>query len=62
MKELPLLLKAEQTGEILGIGRTKVYELLASGEIESVRIGRNRLIPRKAVEEYVERLTALKAS
>jgi excisionase family DNA binding protein len=29
---------------ISGLGRTKFYELLASGEIESVRIGTRRLI------------------
>ncbi|MGC2409400.1 MAG: hypothetical protein WA441_05255 [Methyloceanibacter sp.] len=29
---------------ISGLGRTKFYELLANGEIESVRVGTRRLI------------------
>jgi excisionase family DNA binding protein len=37
------------------IGRTLLYELLASGELPSFRIGRARFIPRQAVLEYMER-------
>jgi excisionase family DNA binding protein len=33
-----LLLTAEETAEMLGIGRTKVYELMRLGLIESVKI------------------------
>lgn len=35
----PLLLTAEQAASALAICRTKVYELLRSGELESVQIG-----------------------
>ena len=41
---------------MLGICRSKVYELLRAGAIESVRIGASRRIPVAAVTEYVERL------
>jgi excisionase family DNA binding protein len=40
-----LLLTAEETAEVLGIGRSKVYELLRSGAIQWVRIGACRRIP-----------------
>lgn len=40
----------------LSIGRTKLNELLAAGDIPSVHIGRSRLIPVCALEEYVDRL------
>lgn len=40
----------------LSIGRTKLNELLAAGDIESVHIGRSRLIPLDALEGYVDRL------
>lgn len=40
----------------LSIGRTKLNELLAAGDIPSVHIGRSRLIPVAALEEYVDRL------
>lgn len=37
-----LLLTAEETAEVLGIGRSKVYELLRAGTIQSVRTGASR--------------------
>jgi excisionase family DNA binding protein len=52
----PLLLTAEQAGACLAIGRTKVYELLRAGELESIQIGSCRRIPTAAVEAYIERL------
>jgi excisionase family DNA binding protein len=51
-----LLLTAEETAEVLGIGRTKVYELIRLGLIESVKIQGSRRIPTVAVHNYVERL------
>ncbi|RBY92948.1 helix-turn-helix domain-containing protein [Blastococcus sp. TF02A-30] len=39
-----------------GLGRTKVYELITSGELRTVKIGRRRFVPASAVEEYVARL------
>jgi len=39
----------------LGLGRTKTYELLRSGEIPSYRIGRVRRIRRQDVEAWLER-------
>ena len=40
-----LLLTAEETAEMLGIGRTKVYELMRLGLIESVKLHGCRRIP-----------------
>jgi excisionase family DNA binding protein len=51
-----LLLTPEEVGEVLGIGRTKVYELMRLGLIESVKIDGCRRIPTVAVHDYVERL------
>jgi len=52
----PLLLTAEQAASALSICRTKVYELLRTGQLESVQIGSSRRIPVAALDEYVERL------
>jgi excisionase family DNA binding protein len=41
-----------------GIGHTKYYALLASGELRSVQIGRRRLVPAVAIEEFIERRLA----
>ena len=52
----PLVLTIEQAAKRLGIGRTLMYALVTSGEIESVTIGRLRRIPADCITEYVNRL------
>jgi excisionase family DNA binding protein len=51
-----VLLTVEEAAERLSIGRTKAYELLTSGALESVRIGRCRRIPVEALDPFVTRL------
>ena len=51
-----LLFTPEETAEVMGIGRTKVYELLRAGVIDSVRIGACRRVPVAALHEYLDRL------
>jgi excisionase family DNA binding protein len=51
-----LLLTPEETAQVMGIGRTKVYELLRRGVIDSVQIGFSRRVPVAALHEYLDRL------
>lgn len=51
-----ILLTVGDAAQRLSIGRTHMYRLLNSGEVESVRIGRLRRVPATALEEYVRRL------
>jgi excisionase family DNA binding protein len=53
-----LLLNVEQAAEKLGIGRTAAYQLIQSGALRSVKIGRRRLVPATAPDEYVNKLLA----
>jgi excisionase family DNA binding protein len=53
-----MLLRPEEVAEYLNIGRSKVYELMRAGTLESVRIGACRRVPRAAVEAYIEGLRA----
>jgi excisionase family DNA binding protein len=39
----------------IGIGRTKLYEYVTSGEMPSVKIGRLRRIPAEAVNDFLAR-------
>lgn len=41
---------------MLGIGRTKAYEILGRGEVETVCIGRRRLVSRKSAQAYARSL------
>lgn len=51
-----LLLTPEAAADRLAIGRSQMYELLRSGAVGSVKIGRLRRIPAVALEEYVSAL------
>lgn len=50
-----LLLKVNEAAERLSLSRTHLYEYLTSGELESFKIGRSRLIPTDALEAFVNR-------
>lgn len=52
----PLLLTVQQAAEMLAIGRSTAYELIADGELEVVHIRRAVRVPMAAVEDYVTRL------
>ncbi len=47
------LLRAEEAAHLLGIGRTKIYEMIARGEVPALRIGRLVRVPRHALEEWI---------
>ena len=53
--ELPVTLRVEDLMPILGIGRNTAYELIRSGRIRSVRIGRQIRIPREALLEFLQK-------
>lgn len=53
-----LLCSPEEAAELLGVGRSYMFELVARGEVESFKVGRLRKIPREALTAYVERLRA----
>ena len=55
LDELPLALRVEDLMPILGIGRNTAYELVRSGQIRSIKIGRQIRVPRDAVAEFLGR-------
>jgi len=52
----PLALSIKAAANALGVGRTRMYELLANGEISAVRCGRRVLIPIAQIEKYFANL------
>ena len=54
----PLLLTVEEAAACLRLGRTRTFDLIARGEIESVRVGRSRRVPVEALDRYVAQLRA----
>ena len=51
-----VLLTAEEAAESLKVGRCKVYDLIRTGELESIKIGRLRRIPVSSVRSFAMRL------
>jgi excisionase family DNA binding protein len=49
-----LLLTVKEAGEVLSIGRSKMYDLLGSGAIPSVCIGRSRRVRISDLETFVK--------
>lgn len=54
LHELPVTLRVEDLMPLLGIGRNTAYELIRSGQIRSVRVGRQIRIPRDALLEFLD--------
>jgi excisionase family DNA binding protein len=53
----PLLVTVREAAALLGLGRDRAYELVRSGRIRCIQVGRKRLVPRSELEAFVERET-----
>ncbi|MBX9361306.1 helix-turn-helix domain-containing protein [Streptomyces sp. WAC04114] len=51
-----LLYKPEEAAEVLALGRSTIYELMAEGTLRYVKRGRSRRIRRSDLEAYVNSL------
>jgi len=51
-----LLVTPEEAARRLSVGRTTIYELMSSGELKSVNIGRCRRVPVSSLSSFVSRL------
>lgn len=52
--DLPLLLSVRDAAVQLGVSRGVMYELVASGEVEHLRVGRRLLISRDALHAFID--------
>ena len=52
------LLTITEACDAIGCGRTRLYELINSGEIQTVRMGGRRLIPYAALKDFADNLQA----
>jgi excisionase family DNA binding protein len=49
----PISVRISVAVKLTGIGRSTLYELIKSGEIETVKIGRSTLIPYRCLKKLV---------
>ncbi len=54
--DVRVLFTVEEAARALGIGRTRMFELIQQGDVETVLIGRLRRIPVDALDAFVARL------
>ncbi|MEV0250111.1 helix-turn-helix domain-containing protein [Nocardia sp. NPDC050712] len=50
------LLTEQEVRKLIPVGHSKYYELIASGELRSVKIGRRRFVTAQAVAEFIAKL------
>jgi excisionase family DNA binding protein len=50
----PIAVRIREACRLTGIGRSKLYELIAAGEIEIVNVGTITLIPVDSLRSFVE--------
>jgi len=51
----PRLLKPEEAALVLALSRSKVYELMRSGRLQTIKIDGSRRVPVEAVDEFITR-------
>lgn len=54
MEELRLAITVEEAARAVGIGRSKAYELCATGKWPTIRIGRAVRVPLDGLKQWVE--------
>ena len=52
-QEITLVYSVLEVAAVLGIGRSKAYELVRSGAIPSLRLGRRIVIPKLALSRFL---------
>lgn len=50
-----LLLRPAEAAQAIGVSRSRMYELINSGEIPSVKVGRVKRVPVDKLREWIER-------
>ena len=51
----PICVTVNDAARMIGVGRTKLYELISSGELETVKIGKATRITTASLHELVRR-------
>jgi excisionase family DNA binding protein len=54
----PLTVRVHEACRLTGIGRSKLYELIAAGEIEVIKVGAMTLVPVSSLTSFLRRKAA----
>lgn len=48
-----LVYSVDEAAELLSIGRTTAFQLIANGQLGSLKVGHRRLVPRQDLEAFI---------
>ncbi|MBA4756618.1 MAG: helix-turn-helix domain-containing protein [Sphingobium sp.] len=51
----PICVRVNEAARMIGVGRTKLYELIAAGEVETVKLGKATRITTASLHNLVRR-------
>ena len=51
----PLAVRIPEAARMIGIGQSTLYQYVASGEIEIIKIGRSTVVSMDALRDFIER-------
>ena len=51
----PICVKVNEAARMIGVGRTKLYELIAGGEVETVKLGKSTRVITASLHRLVMR-------
>ncbi len=51
-----VLYRVSEAAELLSIGRTRLYEAIKTGDLETVTFGTSRLVPAESIQAFAGRL------
>ena len=57
MSEIPMLFNAVQVAKIMGVSKSQVYNLMNSGRLASVSIGRSRRVTNRQMNDFITSLS-----
>lgn len=49
----PVTITIASARQALGIGNTKIYELINAGDLKTIRVGRRRLVTTASINKFV---------
>jgi len=49
----PICVRVNDAARMIGIGRTKLYELIAAGEVETVKLGKSTRITTASLHDLI---------
>lgn len=51
-----VLYRINEAAELLSVSKSRVYELVRSGQLRTVKVGKSHRVPARSLDEYVTRL------